>query len=142
MFWKTKYEDRLAAWRDFRITLEASNDPIQEAINYYSKIPLVKFQCDPYDRTTWPSPWETIQENTYCEFVKILGMCYTLQLTDRLKHETFEIHITHEQESSEIHYLLFIGDRVVGFNGDTHVAKNDLPPSLRSQHVYVMQPLQ
>lgn len=142
MFYKKKYEDRLTEWRNFRTTLENSDDPIQETINYYSNIPLVKFQCDPYDRETWPSAWETIQENVYCEFVKLLGICYTLQLTDCLKHETFEIHITHDLESSEIHYLLYVGDRVVGFNGESHVTRNGLPLSLRSQHVYVMPLLQ
>lgn len=142
MFRKTKYEDRLAAWRDFRNSLELSKDPIQDTIDLFNQAPMTNYQTDPYDPSRWPTPWEMIQENIYCPFVKILGICYTLQLTECLKHEVFEIHIEHSQEDSATYYLLYVGDNVIGFTGDSYVHKSSLPFSLGPRQVHVMQPLQ
>lgn len=142
MFRKQKYEDRLAAWRNFRNELEVSNDPIQDTIDFFKEAPLTTYQTDPYDPSRWPSPWEMVQENIYCPFVKILGICYTLQLTDCLKHEVFEIHIEHDLEDSATYYLLYVGDRVVGFNQDSHVHRSSLPASIKPQEMHVMQSLQ
>ena len=47
------YEQRLSEWSTFRDSLEASEDPLQDVINYYNKIPTVSIQTDPYTPSTW-----------------------------------------------------------------------------------------
>ena len=136
------FEQRLVAWRDFRLTLETAEDPLQECIDFWNSVPEVSFQADPYEQSTWPDPWQMIEENIYCTFVKILAICYTLQLTDRFTQAKFEIHITHNTEESTTKYLLFVDDRVIGFKGDTHVARSELSKNLKSQQSYSMSPLQ
>ncbi len=136
-----KFEDRLKAWKSFRETLEVSPDPFQDVIDFYNKAPRTSIHADPYDRSTWPDPWELIKENIYCPFVKILAICYTLQLTDILSRESFEIHITHDQEKSSTYYLLYVGDRVIGYTEGTHVQINQLPNSIISHHEYPMPAL-
>ena len=140
MFDKT-YEDRLAEWAEFRNTLELASNPIQDTITFFSNAPLVNIQADPYTSSTWPDPWELIKENIYCPFVKILAICYTLQLTDYLNQENFEIHITHDNKKSSTYYLLYVGDRVIGYEENTHVHKNEIPNSIISYHEYPMPPL-
>lgn len=137
-----KYEDRLVIWRDMRDSLEISADPIQDAINFYNNAPEVTMSVDPYTPSNWPDPWELLEENTYCEFGKLLGICYSLQLTDCLSREIFEIHITQDREKSATYYLLYVGDRVIGYNGDTHVHRKNLPHRLQSQLEHVMSTLQ
>ena len=88
------YEVRLSEWSSFRESLEISKDPFQDVINYYNQFPIVSIHTDPYDMKSWPDPWDLIHENEYCEYCILLGMCYTLQLTDRFSKEDFEIHIT------------------------------------------------
>lgn len=141
MFDKT-YEQRLALWRSFRESLETADDPIQLAIDFFKRAPQVSMAADPYTQSTWPDPWEMIKENSYCEFVKILAICYTLQLTDRFSQSHFEIHITQDKQRSSTDYLLFIDDRVVGLAGDTHVHRNQVPTSSVSEYEYPMPPLQ
>ena len=136
-----RYEDRLASWADFRSTLEESNDPIQDTITFFNPAPLVKIQTDPYTPSSWPDPWELIKENKYCSFVKILAICYTLQLTDVLSKANFEIHITHDNKKSATYYLLYVNDRVVGFKENTHVHRNTIPNSTISHHEKTMPPL-
>ena len=127
------YEQRLASWRYLRDCVETAQDPIQEVIDFYSKAPLHTIAADPYTPSTWPDPWELLEENNYCAFVKILAICYTLQLTDVLSQGTYEIHITRDNENSETYYLLFVDDIVIGFNGEKYVKKNELPTTLRSE---------
>jgi len=133
-----QYEERMALWREFRSSLETSPDPIQAAIDFYNQAPVSKLATDPFDRNSWPNPWELLEENNYCSFVKILAICYTLQLTDVLKRSNYEIHITRDYKNSETYYLLYVGNIVVGFTGDTYVQRDELPTTLRSECVYAL----
>jgi hypothetical protein len=136
------YEQRLAIWRQFRDDLEVAKDPIQEAIDFYNQAPVCLIAADPYTSSTWPDPWELLEENNYCAFVKILAICYTLQLTGVLSQASYEIHITRDNENSETYYLLYVDDIVIGFNGDTHVHRSKLPTTLHSELVHALQPQQ
>ena len=135
MFNKT-YEDRLILWREFRTSLESVQDPIQEAIDFYNQAPYCLIAADPFTPSSWPTAWELLEENNYCAFVKILAICYTLQLTDVLSQASYEIHITRDIEKSATYYLLYVDDQVIGFNGDAHVHRTELPPTLRSELVH------
>jgi hypothetical protein len=140
MFDKT-YEIRLQEWSDFRATLETAEDPIQLAVNKYAQAPTVSIQADPWDQDTWPTPWELVLENQYCEFCKILGICYSLQLTDRFSASHFEIHIEVDREKGKNYYLLFVDEYVVGYHEDKWAHKTNLPSTLDSQTVYPMHSL-
>ena len=135
MFHK-KYEERLQLWKQFRTNLETVEDPIQEVINFYNQAPKCLIAADPFTPSTWPDPWELLEENNYCSFVKILAICYTLQLTEVLKHEKYEIHITRDRKKSATYYLLYVDDIVIGFDADTYVHRTEMPNTLRSELVH------
>ena len=101
-------DQRLQEWSEFRNTLEASSNPIQDTIDFYSQAPTVSIHTDPWDETTWPTPWELVQENQYCDFCIVLGCCYSLQLTERFSGTDFEIHIIIDSKNSATHYLLHV----------------------------------
>lgn len=135
---KKKFEERMILWRQFRETLEVSKNPIQDTIDFFAEAPTVDFAADPYSKSTWPHPWELIEENNYCPFVKILAICYTLQLTDRFSQSTFEIHITQDKERSATDYLLYVDDLVIGLNGDSYVHRTKVPNTTISEIEYTM----
>ena len=83
------YEGRLSKWREFRETLEDSPKPINDVVQFYRLAPTVSIHTDPFNNKTWPGPWELLHENQYCIFCKVLGMCYTLQLTESFKDSKF-----------------------------------------------------
>lgn len=132
------FEQRLSIWHDFRNSLESSIDPIQDTIDFFSLAPQTNIAADPYTQSSWPSPWELIEENNFCPFVKILAICYTLQLTDRFSQASFEIHITQDRERSSTDYLLFVDDRVIGLDGEKHVHRKNIPPTTISEYEYAM----
>jgi len=137
-----KYEDRLQYWSDFRNSLKHSDDPIQDTIDLYNKAPVVTIAADPYTQSTWPDPWELLKENNYCPFVKILAICYTLQLSDVLSQASYEIHIVRDNANCSTYYLLYVNGLVIGFNGDTYVHKGKIPSTAYSEIEYKMPPLQ
>jgi hypothetical protein len=137
-----KFEERLELWRQFRLSLETSPTPLEDAIEFYSKAPLVSIQVDPYDVDRWLGPWELLYENQYCEFSKILAICYSLQLTERFMAEDFEIHIFTNNKEATTHYLLFFQEKVIGYDWTRIIKRNELPPDLQSQQQYLMPSLQ
>jgi hypothetical protein len=137
MFDKT-YEDRLRAWSKFRHTLEASDNPIQDVIDCYSQAPTVSIHTDPWDSESWPDPWQLIQENQYCQFTRVLGMCYSLQLTDRFNGSEFEIHITTDYNKSTDYYILMVDKHAIGYYNSTYTTVDKLPTNLVDQKIYKM----
>lgn len=134
-----KFEDRLAIWSDFRNSLSHSDDPIQDTIDFFNNAPLVSIATDPWDKNTWPTPWQIIQENNYCEFVKLLAICYTLQLSDCLTDTPFEIYIASNDNNR--YYLLYVNDLVIGYEYDKYVNKNSIK-NVKIETKYVMPSIQ
>ena len=140
MFTKN-FEEQLIAWRNLRDSLEQSAEPFQQVMQFYKQAPLRKISCDPWDQGNWASPWELLEENEYCEFGIVLGMCYSLQLTDRFSETDFEIHICTNNETSETCYLLFVDNTIINYKNSV-VSREELPDALFSQRVYQMPKLQ
>ena len=141
MFHK-QYEDRLAVWSCLRNKLESVEDPYQAVIDFYKDAPYVRLHADPWDKNTWPSPWELIFENEYDDFCRVLGYCYSLQLTERFKDSKFEIHIGIDNQECRTLYLLIINNSIVlGWN-ESYVSKESLPNSFKSQTTYTMPRIQ
>ena len=137
-----KYEERLHLWSKFRESLEVTSTPLQDVIDFYSLAPTINISLDPWDQKTWPGPWELIDENTYCDFARVLGMCYSLQLTERFKESSFEIHICIDNTKSETYYLLYIDmQHVLGYKNQV-VDISEVPDTLVSQLKHTMPSLQ
>jgi hypothetical protein len=137
-----KYEDRLRCWNEFRSHLETIEDPIQETIDLYNLCPLVSIQVDPYDQDTWLDPWQLLYENTYCKFAVILGIAYTLQLTERFSQTPFEIHICTDKTNSEVKYLLYVANKVIGYNRTRAVDTSELSTTITIEKIYQLPTLQ
>lgn len=133
-------QTRQSAWYQLRQNLETSEDPFSDVASFFLRLPRVKFYTDPYDSTTWPTPWELIDENEYCEFNLILGMCYTMQLTERFKDTRPTINLAIDNVNKTVYYLLYIDDKVYGYD-DSWIAASELPKSLKMQKIYTMKPL-
>jgi hypothetical protein len=83
-----------------------------------------------------------LYENTYCEFAIILGIAYTLQLTTRFSSSRFEIHICTNYEKSEVKYLLYVDQIVVGYYRNHAISADKVPKNLKIEKQYCLQPLQ
>ena len=134
-----KQSDKLlTAWRDLRHHLEISITPFDDVINFFSKFHKVKVYTDPYDQTTWPTAWELIEENQYCPFNTILGICYTLQLWERFENITPTVTISIDTRCSSVYYLLYLEQKVYGYEDNIWVNQVELPDTLHHIKSYRM----
>ena len=132
---------RLTTWYTFRQHLEESPDPFSDVAEFFRRLPRVKFYTDPYDSERWPTAWELIDENEYCEFNLILGMCYTLQLTERFKNSRVTINVASDSINKTGYYLLIIDDNVYGYADEEWIDVKELPKTLKMQKIYNMKQL-
>lgn len=77
------FEARLRSWYDLRKSLENADTETKclEIDKWWQNAPLVNHHLHPFDVGNWPGPWDLINENTYCNVARGLGMIYTLLLT-------------------------------------------------------------
>ena len=118
------YDGRLKTWQDLRKQLEKSKDPINQTVEFFNKLPTSSMAVDPYNNKSWPDPWMLIEENVYCRFLKVLGICYTLQLTDRFSTRDFEIHISIDSENHDLVYQIKIDNDMLTSYNDTYELTN------------------
>lgn len=138
MFLNRTFYERLCVWKEFRNSLETSDTPFKDVLNFWQSAPLGRRCADPYDMSTWPDPWELIDENNYCEFLRILGICYTLQLTERFSQSDFEIHITLNKEEEYYVYLLFVDNQPLGYYNEESIDKSKLFNFVSQMHHTVL----
>jgi hypothetical protein len=132
---------RLLDWYNFRQQLDTSASPLADVDQYFQTVPRVKVYTDPYDQSTWPTAWELINENEYCPFNIILAMCYTLQLSSQFKNVIPTITITLDKINKTVYYLLFIDDKVYGYDETGWISAKTLPKTLMNLKIYSMAPL-
>ena len=132
---------RLNSWRTLRNHIEHSLTPLDDIAEFFNQFPRVKIYTDPYDQSTWPTPWELIEENQYCPFNIILAIAYTIQLCSRFNDLQPKITITIDEITKTVYYLLFLKDEVYGFIQNEWIHKNDLPKSLKNIKIYHLDPL-
>lgn len=137
----TKSKNLLDSWYKFRLHLEKSETPFEDVARYFLSCPRVRRYTDPYDQTSWPTPWELIVENQYCDFNILLGICYTIQLTERFKSVSPVITLSFDPTSRIVYCLLLIDGKVFGFDFDTWVDEASLPTTLVVQKKFQMPPL-
>lgn len=99
--WKLTPSERVVRWRDFRKTLD--HLPLEQAIKavaeFWHGCPFAPYYLDPEKPEEWPTPWELISENYYCDLAKALGMLYTLYFTAHGKDLDAEIRVYYDTET-------------------------------------------
>jgi hypothetical protein len=90
-------EDRILRWREFRLTLDSdklsNKDIVRKVAQFWANAPRGARSLDFYNPDTWPTPWEILNYNLFCENTISLMMFYTLDLLDSFDQEIQIYHI-------------------------------------------------
>jgi DNA polymerase elongation subunit (family B) len=140
-FVEHRTKQRLVDWHAFRLQLETSETPLDDVVNYFQSLPRVKVYTDPYDQSTWPTAWQLIDENEYCQFNITLAICYTLQLTTHFENSSPLIKIAIDRINKVVYYLLFIDNKIYGYDDNNWIPVDSLPKTLKYLKIYNMPPL-
>ncbi len=105
--------DRIAAWKEFRDTLETSEHPLEDVAELWSHAPFVSPYLDPKTPTEWPDPWHLVVDLRLDDLAIALGMLYTIKLTRRFMETKCEIHTSMLPDKREPSYMLIVEDKHV-----------------------------
>jgi hypothetical protein len=91
--WKTTYQERLADWYNLRQAASAVNleDQIKLINDWWFCAPIVNRIVTWDDPVKWPTPWDLLVNNGYCDLARALGIVYTLMLLDNKLYTDLEI---------------------------------------------------
>lgn len=105
------HTERLAAWKQFRDSLETSNSPLLDVAEFWSHAPFVSPFLDPKNPADWPDPWHLVIDCRLDSLAICLGMLYTLKLTQRFMNTACEIHTL--PKDKEANYFLVVDKKSV-----------------------------
>jgi hypothetical protein len=100
--------DRLIEWKQFRDSLEISQTPFEDLVNFWSHAPFVSAYLNPLEPESWPDPWHLVLDGKLDELAISLGMLYTLKLTQRFMGSSFEIHTSMFSNKKSPSYFLVV----------------------------------
>lgn len=101
---------RLQAWKQFRQTLEISQTPLEDVATLWTHAPFVSRYLDPEIPTKWPDPWHLILDLQLDDLAIVLGMLYTIKLTQRFTDAKCEIYMIMGHRNQEDQYLLVVDE--------------------------------
>ena len=138
--WKLETSERIARWRDFRKSLDdlPLADAVQAVAEFWHTCPYQPYYLDPADHESWPTAWDLISENYYCDLAKALGIVYTICLTQHGEALAAEIHIYNDPESGYVYNLpvLAQGKYVVNFIDNKIVNIESINKKLKLKRLY------
>ena len=83
--WPKTFEQRLESWTELRNRVV--NLDIELALvdinAWWFQTPWKPYYLHWDDRTTWPDPWQLLDDNIYCGLARGLGILYTIAMLDR-----------------------------------------------------------
>lgn len=141
---KKSPEERLSIWSEFRKTLNQCNDPFNAVSLFWQDAPriLFNYKVDPFNRKSWPTPWEIIVENKYDDFTLALMMGYTLKFTEKFKDSTIEVKTMVDYSKTKLYNLVFVdGEFVLNYDKNNAIKAADIDQELYVENnVDIYQP--
>jgi len=104
--------ERLAEWREFRLRLDGLSEAEQldQVAFWVSQAPTSTYVLDYNDPTTWPGPWELLNQGDFDDTAKAYLMEQTLVMIgwnpDRMR-----LHYVRNQNASMETMILLIDDK-------------------------------
>lgn len=104
---------RLTEWKHIRDDIETTTNPLTLVAVLWARAPLVNPFIDPTDPESWPDPWHLVLDDRYDDLAVVLGMLYTIKLTQRFMDSYCEIHMSVRDEKSDPEFFLIVDNTMV-----------------------------
>ena len=135
------FELRLKYWNLFKTHLsENQNSILKDTILFWRRVQKSPLSVDPYDQNTWPTPWELLEENIYCNFSQLLAIAYTIMLAVPGDQNLPIIHIGFDKTQSRMYYILYIMGQFLSVSDDKNVEiVCEFPKDLQFQKTHTLK---
>lgn len=134
--------NRLLSWRQFRESLETSSNPLQQVADLWKHAPFVSPYLDPKIPSDWPDPWQLILDLRLDDLAIVLGMLYTIKLTQRFMDTECEIHMSMPSKKDEPTYFLIVDSKFVLNLQYGAVISKDQIANIDTKRIYSVSRLQ
>ena len=130
--WYADFADRLEAWAELRASVQSM--PLDQALaavnTWWYRTPWQAYYLHWDDIETWPDPWELLNDNTFCELARGLGILYTLSLVDHKDLTSAELVLTEDGYNlvlvNKVKYILNWDSAVIVNTTQKHKIKRRL----------------
>ena len=137
MFHKSP-DERLSEWSEFRKNLDTLDNPLTALAAFWSNAPLVihNHKVDPYNPSSWPTPWDLIVENKYDDFTLALMIAYTLKLTKKYNNDKIEVRTMVDSNKTKLYNLVYVNDAdVLNYERATAIKAQYIDDSLYLENI-------
>lgn len=88
-------DNRILTWREWRNSLAdlPAETVLHRVATDWGRAPTVLHYLSPDQPNDWPTPWQLIVDNIYCDLSVCLGMFYTLALIEQFRSCDLELAI-------------------------------------------------
>lgn len=126
MWHETSCRDRILHWRNWRKGLDALSfdDALATVCHEWMMVPTVNHYLTPDDPTQWPTPWELVADNHYCDLAVCLGIFYSLSLSKHRDEHSFSIVIYDDPINHRWYNLCMIDDGKTAANLEAGIPVN------------------
>lgn len=80
--WHRQFGDRLAAWNQLRN--QSLAQPVEQTLasinSWWFEAPWIPYHLHWDERTTWPDPWQLLEDDLFCPLARGLGILYTIAI--------------------------------------------------------------
>lgn len=91
--WPKDFHNRLVEWNALRT--RCMTMPLEQCLvsvdQWWSPAPWRCYYLHMDDWSTWPTPWELLADNVFCDLARCLGIVYTLMLVEHPEITTMEM---------------------------------------------------
>ena len=139
MWYSVSCPDRLLIWREWRKGLDRMDleTAVHAVASTYMLVPRINHYLAADEKDRWPTPWELVMDNHYCDLAVALGMFYALSLSKHAEHGP-EILIYKDTEKHSWYHLCSIANQKYILNWDQGRIVNTptLPSGAHQVHRY------
>jgi hypothetical protein len=135
---KTETDQRLHLWFEFRTSLEASQNPLQDVVDFWDQAPRIPHNhlVDPYFERSWPTPWEIVERNRYDDFTLSLMIGWTILMTDRFKNSSVEVRMIIDDSSKRAYNVVCVDEQwAINYQDHTVVPLDNIPSLYRVENI-------
>ncbi len=130
--------ERLAAWGSFRDGLSVLDEQAQfdNTAKFWAPCPFKKWVIHPEDSKNWPTIWELLYENEYCQNAIALGIEATLRLSG-VSPERLKLVMTRNLFDHDEYFVVIIDDiHVLNYSYGETIKVEELNENVESLYSY------
>jgi len=81
--WAYDFGDRLSEWRNLRYRCQSLDQCMLTINDWWWQAPMVNHYLHWDDYQKWPTPWELLADNIFCDLARAVGILYTVSMLER-----------------------------------------------------------